>query len=130
MKKREVESVEELCCPVCRKTYVPAPYHVYRIGNRLVCSWSCLCRARKEGIAKVKGRPSRPVLQMDKAGKVLRRFASVMEASVATGAEAGRIRNACRSGGTAGGFLWEYVYEETGRASFVPHCSKQEGDKR
>ena len=37
-------------CPICGKTYIPAPDHVYRSynGKKLVCSYKCSCQSRKE----------------------------------------------------------------------------------
>ena len=28
-------------CPVCGKTYIPAPFHIYKVAGRKVCSYSC-----------------------------------------------------------------------------------------
>lgn len=35
--------IEEKTCPICKKKYVPAPYHAYRESpkGRLVCSYHC-----------------------------------------------------------------------------------------
>ena len=39
-------------CPVCGKTFVPAPYHVYkeagRAKTRKVCSYSCMLKAERK----------------------------------------------------------------------------------
>lgn len=37
-------------CPICGKTFIPAPEHVYKTGpkGRMVCSWGCVCRAREK----------------------------------------------------------------------------------
>ena len=39
-------------CPVCKKTFIPAPMHIYKIGNankpKLVCSYNCRCKWEKE----------------------------------------------------------------------------------
>ena len=37
-------------CPICGKMYIPAPEHVYRNynGKKMVCSYACSCRSRKE----------------------------------------------------------------------------------
>ena len=35
-------------CPVCKKDFIPAPDHRYKIyGGKLICSWNCLCEFRK-----------------------------------------------------------------------------------
>lgn len=39
-------------CPVCGKSFIPAPYHVYKVlmhrSNKLVCSWACKVAYDKE----------------------------------------------------------------------------------
>ena len=37
-------------CPICGKTFVPAPEHAYHTynGKKLVCSYKCSCQSRKE----------------------------------------------------------------------------------
>lgn len=52
-KKREDEHllnkyVHTKKCPICGKTYVPAPYHVYKVGRTPVCSYSCTLPGAKE----------------------------------------------------------------------------------
>lgn len=42
--------IEVKTCPVCGKTFVPAPFHAYRIGNAYsapVCSYTCARAAEK-----------------------------------------------------------------------------------
>lgn len=37
-------------CPICGKTFIPAPYHVYRMSGKRsarVCSWSCHLEAER-----------------------------------------------------------------------------------
>ncbi len=36
-------------CPVCKKEFYPTPDHVYKYGGRIVCTWHCLCEAKKKG---------------------------------------------------------------------------------
>ena len=38
----------ERTCPVCGKTFVPAPHHVYEESNMLFCKWTCLTKYRRE----------------------------------------------------------------------------------
>lgn len=75
-------------CPVCGKKFLPAPLHAYKINDRrLVCSWSCVCeyRRRKEARGDYAGprsaRRDVPILQLDKAGKLVRRWESINEAA-------------------------------------------------
>lgn len=44
-------------CPVCKKTFVPAPEHVYRLhkNSGLVCTYSCLLKGRRAIEEKKKG---------------------------------------------------------------------------
>lgn len=34
-------------CPICGKTFIVAPFHIYRAKDRLVCSWGCVCKYEK-----------------------------------------------------------------------------------
>lgn len=43
-------------CPVCRKKFIPAPQNVYKLGNKDVCSWKCLCEGRRNGVSEPSGR--------------------------------------------------------------------------
>lgn len=56
--------IEEKICPVCKKSFIPAAYHVFHLYGNMnlvpVCSWSCqlaserkLCEKREN--AKMKG---------------------------------------------------------------------------
>ena len=41
--------LESVICPVCKKEFIPAPEHIYKIGRtELVCSWSCVMKWEKE----------------------------------------------------------------------------------
>lgn len=33
--------IVEAKCAKCGKTFCPAPYHVYKDGRKLYCSWTC-----------------------------------------------------------------------------------------
>lgn len=51
MKKRGTYEVQERKCPICGKTFLPAPLHIYKVNNRLVCSWGCVrTYEKKKGI--------------------------------------------------------------------------------
>lgn len=46
--------LQEKVCPVCGKTFIPAPLHVYRdarfdksVKHALVCSWRCVCESER-----------------------------------------------------------------------------------
>lgn len=42
----------EYVCPVCGKTFIAAPYHVYAVstkkGKALACSWSCVLKNERK----------------------------------------------------------------------------------
>lgn len=35
------DEIKEKKCPVCGKSFIPAPYHIYKSKNRMVCSYHC-----------------------------------------------------------------------------------------
>ncbi len=35
-------------CPICGKKFVPAPFHLYKVGKRKVCSYTCTLPGAKE----------------------------------------------------------------------------------
>ena len=40
----------EVKCPVCGKSFIPYPEHVYkdkRNSGKRVCSWSCVCKSER-----------------------------------------------------------------------------------
>ena len=43
-------------CPVCGKSFVPAPYHVYHVEGQKerCCSYTCMLKGNREHEAKVK----------------------------------------------------------------------------
>lgn len=52
-KKKKSYFFDEKICPVCKKGFVPAPLHVYKVMGRnshsaFVCSYSCVLRAERE----------------------------------------------------------------------------------
>lgn len=51
-RKYDVTANRERTCPVCKKNFIPAPYHIYRRKNKgkaLVCSYHCMLNIGKEG---------------------------------------------------------------------------------
>lgn len=42
---RELERV----CPVCKKIFIPAPYHIYKVarGRKLVCTYTCMLKSER-----------------------------------------------------------------------------------
>lgn len=47
-KTERVLNAVERKCPVCGKTFIPAPYHIYRYESKIYCGWNCHVSARKE----------------------------------------------------------------------------------
>lgn len=39
--------IQELTCPVCGKTFIPAYEHIYKDGTKKVCGWNCQCEAER-----------------------------------------------------------------------------------
>ena len=35
-------SGREQKCPICGKMFIVAPFHIYKVNNRTVCSWKCV----------------------------------------------------------------------------------------
>lgn len=49
-------NIVELKCPICKKNYVPAPYHAWRVSPKgpLVCSYHCAIESDRRKAAKRK----------------------------------------------------------------------------
>ena len=46
--KKKYDPIELHKCPVCKQKFIPAPEHRYKgYGDRLICSWACLCKYRE-----------------------------------------------------------------------------------
>lgn len=45
-KKEKSCFFESRACPICKKPFIPAPLHAYKVntknGVKLVCSWHCV----------------------------------------------------------------------------------------
>ena len=43
------DKIITLICPVCKKSFIPAPKHIYRDKrtNHKVCSWSCVLKSER-----------------------------------------------------------------------------------
>lgn len=56
----EIGYIKECVCPICKKTFLPAPMHIYKNkmpgadNNKLVCSWSCQLESERRWDAKRK----------------------------------------------------------------------------
>ena len=97
--------ITEMQCPVCKRNFIPAPYHVYMDGNTPICSYTCYIH-KNDG-----KRPSnvKPVYQYFLDGEFLRSFDSAKEAAICVGATPKMIQECCRGiTKTSAGFLWSY----------------------
>lgn len=51
MKKKRISISESDICPVCGKSFISAPMHVYKdrrsYGTKKVCSWKCVCESER-----------------------------------------------------------------------------------
>lgn len=45
MTKTQLASIE---CPVCKNSFIPAPFHCYKVLGRRVCSWHCVLDGERE----------------------------------------------------------------------------------
>lgn len=45
----EDKAIISISCPICGKSFVPAPMHIYRDKrcHKRVCSWSCVCKSER-----------------------------------------------------------------------------------
>lgn len=39
-------------CPICKRNFVPAPFHYYKVKEKKVCSWSCMLEGERRSEAK------------------------------------------------------------------------------
>ena len=83
--KKTITDFKECVCPVCGKTFIPAPLHRYKLDGRdkLVCSWHCLCESRrKRGIKQPSGR-AKIVVKYDADGNEIARYSTIRAAAKA-----------------------------------------------
>lgn len=62
MKKEARNWMVKHKCPVCGKTFFPAPYHVYkdhRNPDRIVCTWHCVRESERLLDAEREARPQK-----------------------------------------------------------------------
>lgn len=52
--------MQEKICPVCKKTFIPAPLHIYMLNkSKLVCSWNCQIEGERKKEKAYLDRPKR-----------------------------------------------------------------------
>lgn len=42
------KNLVEITCPVCGRSFIPAPQHVYCEDNMTFCKWTCLTKYRRD----------------------------------------------------------------------------------
>lgn len=103
----------EVVCHGCGKLFVPAPQHVYKEDDLLVCTWSCLCdlRRRKERTRKNRGRSDISAVEMlDLQGGHITFFPSARAAGDALGVDPAGIRDVCAGRqARSAGYRWRWA---------------------
>lgn len=108
MKESKIEStLISRICPICGKEFYPAPMHVYKAGEKLVCSYSCMLKYQSE---KKTDRRSKTVAQYRMDGTLLATYPSVSKAQKLTGIDSSCIAEAARGVvSSASGYIWRYI---------------------
>lgn len=106
----EFTEIHDHTCPVCGRNFIPAPFHLFRVSEKRVCSWHCQLRGEREGITKSKGASRfKPVSVFDLTGNFLKDFASPKDAGRAFRISEESIRKCCRGEtSSAGGYVFRY----------------------
>jgi hypothetical protein len=91
-------------CKKCKKSFVPAPEHVFKTGKVFFCCWTCFNHRNDGKAVKI----PRMVEVYDLDGDLMRRFASVKKAAEFMSFPEQHIRGACRTGIPYHGFVWKY----------------------
>lgn len=103
-------------CPVCGKSFIPAPEHKWKLGKYRFCSYHCYLKRQEQERELREQRRSyhkeRRVGQYTLTGEKLATFANVEEAAKAIGYPKSTIRTCCQRGSAYGtGYLWKYEEE-------------------
>ena len=100
-------------CETCGKTFIPAPYHRFKVAQdgkraKYYCCYTCYLHREIK-----KNKNKKPVSMMDETGKVIAEFSGAKEASIYL---AGKgmvvdfpiLQTACRLHRKYYGYLWSY----------------------
>lgn len=72
-------------CPICGKTFIPAPFHVYKTGQgEPICSYHCLLAYQRKANAKRRNPfdiRNIPVEKVGKDGKVIKKYRTIADAA-------------------------------------------------
>lgn len=93
------EYIVHCTCPVCGKTFCPAPYHVYEDEHGVYCSWTCFNHRNEVARARIRtrGQRGRPVEQLTLEGELVNAFQSAEIAAGAINVCSVSIRKACKA---------------------------------
>ncbi len=63
---------DEYKCPICGKEFYTTPLHVYKDSSgKKLCSWSCLCKYRKQYEAEIQDRRDKNIRKFKINGEYL-----------------------------------------------------------
>lgn len=96
----------EVKCGRCGKVFIPTYDYAYKDGKRMYCSWTCY-NHRNDGKPK-RIRSVRAVGRYTLDGEKIADYPSALNASMETGFDACKIRDACCRGKSYNGYLWKY----------------------
>jgi hypothetical protein len=65
--------MRESICPVCKKIFIPAPYHIYVKNEITYCGWNCYNKSENTKMDKGGAKP-RGVVMKDERGNVVKHF--------------------------------------------------------
>ena len=98
------EPLTDRKCACCGKTFIPAPYHIYKKAHNghviYFCSYTCYNKGETKRNLRSEnhngGRKRRIVLQYTKDGEFIKEYPSIKEAVRETGISESTISNVCR----------------------------------
>jgi hypothetical protein len=95
-------------CPKCGKNFIPAPYHVYTVGDKIFCSWTCYNHRNDR-----KGRRYRYkiVQQLTPDGELVAEVVGRERAADLVMGLANAVSDAIRAKKLYKGYLWRYKDE-------------------
>ena len=66
------KNLVEITCPVCGRTFIPAPQHVYCEDYMTFCKWTCLTKYRRDKQAAKKNKALTRYYTLEEKRKALR----------------------------------------------------------
>lgn len=92
-------------CPKCGKNFIPAPYHAYKEGEKLFCSWTCYNHRNDK---KKKRYHYKIVQQLTLDGEVIQEIVGTAGAAAIVDGYQSSIGQACKNKTVYKGYLWRY----------------------